>query len=225
QSFGLQAGDRLRIRTDTGVHAFQVRGFVRDAQMASSLSSATRFLVSEAAFRDLTRAGGGVPEIIVQYRLKDPSLASEFQRAYESDGALPKNGQAVTFQMIRMVNALGDGLVAVALVFVSLLLVAIAMLNLRFVIRGTLEDDVREIGAMKAIGLRSSAIARLYLAKYRVMALLACVAGGGLAVVATRLLTRDVQVDYAEAPPGLATVLVPVLALALVYLFVIGLCR
>ena len=225
QSFGLRAGDRLRIRTDTGVHAFQVRGFVRDAQMASSLSSATRFLVSEAAFRDLTRAGGGVPEIIVQYRLKDPSLASEFQRAYESDGALPKNGQAVTFQMIRMVNALGDGLVAVALVFVSLLLVAIAMLNLRFVIRGTLEDDVREIGAMKAIGLRSSAIARLYLAKYRVMALLACVASGGLAVVATRLLTRDVQVDYAEAPPGLATVLVPVLALALVYLFVIGLCR
>ncbi|MDF2710289.1 MAG: efflux transporter, permease protein [Nonomuraea muscovyensis] len=175
QRFALHTGDRLAIRTDNGFQDLRVQGFVRDAQMASSLSSATRFLVSGADFRELGRAGGGAPEIIVEYRLADPSLAAEFQRAYESDEALPKNGQAVTFQMIRIINAFSDGLVAVALVFVSLLLVVIALLNLRFVIRGTLEDEVREIGAMKAIGLPHKAIARLYLAKYRVMTFLACI--------------------------------------------------
>lgn len=225
QRFNLQAGDELTIRTDTGIHDLRIQGFVRDSQMASSLSSATRFLISEADFQELERAGGGAPEIIAEYRLNDPSLTSDFQRAYESDEALPKNGQVVTFQMIRMINAFSDGLVALALLFVSLLLIAIALLNLRFVIRGTLEDQVREIGAMKAIGIPNNAIAGLYLSKYSVMALLACIIGGVLAVIATNLLTRSIQVNYAEAPPSVTTILVPVLALVLVYLFVVAICR
>lgn len=225
ESFDLEVGDELRIRTDTGHHDLRIEGFVRDAQMASSLSSATRFLVSEADFAALERAGGGDPEIIAEYRLADPSDASELQRAYEADEALPKNGQAVTFQMIRMVNAFSDGLVAVALVFVSVLLIAIALLNVRFVIRGSLEDEVREIGAMKAIGLPDRSIAGLYLAKYSVMTLFACLVGGALALVATDLLTRGIQVNYAEAPTGPLTFLVPVIALTVVYLFVMALCR
>lgn len=225
QEFGLRVGDELRIRTHTGDRDLLVAGFVRDAQMASSLSSATRFLVSETDFRELEGAGGSDPEIIVEYRLTDPSSASEFQRAYEAEEALPKNGQAVTFQMIRVVNAFGDGLVAVALMFVSVLLIAIALLNVRFVIRGTLEEEVREIGAMKAVGLPDRAITGLYLARYSVMTLLACLIGGLLAVPATDLLTRGIQVNYAQAPTGALTFLVPVLALAAVHLFVIAICR
>ncbi|MFL1381738.1 FtsX-like permease family protein [Nocardiopsis protaetiae] len=225
QRFGLRVGDELGVGTDTGVHRLSVQGFVRDAQMASSLSSATRFLVSEDDHAALAAAGGGAPEIIVEYRLADPAGAADLQRAYEADPDLPANGQAVTFTMIRLLNTFSDGLVAVALVFASLLLIAISLLNLRFVIRGTLEDEVRQIGAMKAIGIPDREISRLYLAKYSVMTLLACAVGGVLAVFATGLLTRGVQVNYAQAPPGFATFLVPLLALALVFGFVIGVCR
>lgn len=225
QRFGLEAGDVLRIRTDTGVHDVTVEGFVRDSQMASSLSSATRFVVAPEDFAALTAAGGGSPEIIVEYRLTDLAKLGEFQRAYESSEALPKNGQAVTFEMIRMINAFSDGLVAIALVFVSLLLIAIALLNLRFVIRGTLEDEVRQIGAMKAIGLPDRDISGLYLTKYSVMTLVACVVGGLLAVVATNLLTRGIQANYATAPLGWTTIAVPLAALALVAVIVLGICR
>src|SRR5699024_997200 len=82
QEFDLRVGDELRVRTHAGEHELRVAGFVRDAQMASSLSSATRFLVSEADFRELEDAGGGDPETIVEYRLTDASSASEFQRVY-----------------------------------------------------------------------------------------------------------------------------------------------
>lgn len=225
QSFDLHTGDELTLQTDAGFHDLHIEGFVRDSQMASSMSSSTRFLISDADFSELENAGGGEAEIIVEYRLTDQSLASDFQRAYESEEALPKNGQAVTYQMILMINAFSDGLVAVALVFVSLLLIAIALLNVRFVIRGKLEDEVREIGAMKAIGIPNKAISRLYLAKYSVMTLAACIIGGLLAIVATGVLTQNIQANYAEAPIGIATVVVPVLALILVYLFVILICR
>lgn len=225
ERFELQVGDQLGVRTNSGTHDLRVRGFVRDAQMASSLSSATRFLVAETDLRELERAGGGASEIIVAYRLADPSLIADLQRAYESDEALPKNGQAVTFPMIRIINAVSDGLVAAALVLMSLLLVAIALLNVRFVIRGTLEDEVREIGAMKAMGIPNRTIRGLYLTKYRVMAAVACVIGGMAAVAATEVLTRSMRVNYAEAPVSGWTILVPVLALAGVYGFVVAMCR
>ncbi|MEO6866695.1 MAG: ABC transporter permease, partial [Gaiellales bacterium] len=195
QEFELQAGDELAIRTAAGSHKLTIKGFVRDSQMASSLSSATRLLVSPADFTALASAGGGDPEIIVEYRLTDPALASKLQTAYEANEALPKNGQAVTYRMIRLVNAFSDGLVAVALVFVSGLLMLIALLSLRFVIRGTLEDEVREIGVMKAIGLPDKAITGLYLSKYRIMTLLACVIGGALALIATQVPSGALATD------------------------------
>ncbi|RKS05917.1 putative ABC transport system permease protein [Nocardiopsis sp. Huas11] len=225
QEYDLRVGDELTVRTDSELRELEVQGFVRDAQMASSLSSSTRFLVAEEDRVTLEEAGGGSPEIIVEYRLTDPAASTDLQRAYESEDGLPKDGPAITYRLMLLIYALGDGLVALALAFASLVLIAIALLNLRFVIRGTLEDEVREIGAMKAIGLPHRTIAGLYLPKYRVMTLLACVIGGALAVVATRLLTRGIQVNYVEAPPSAVTVLAPVLALVFVYATVLGICR
>ena len=225
QQVALEVGDELTVGTDAGPHRLTVQGFVKDAQMAASLSPSTRFLIGEADFAALADAGGATPEIIVEYLLADPGGANDLQSAYEADDALPKNGQAVTDQQIRIINTLSDGLVAIALVFVSLLLIVIALLNLRFVIKGTLEDEVREIGAMKAIGIPNRAISGLYLAKYSVLTLVACVVGGLFAIVATALLTRSIQANYAQAPVGVWTFLVPLLALAVVYVIVVAICR
>lgn len=224
ETFGLQAGDILRVRTDDATHDLTVRGSVRDAQMASSLSSATRFVVAPDDLRELG-AHGGAPEVIVAFRLNDPGSAASLQTAYEADPRLPKNGQAVTHEMIRLVHAFSDGLVAIALALASLLLIGIAMLSLRFVIRGSLQDEVREIGGLKAIGIPDAQITRLYLAKYAVLALFACVAGGVLAVWATGMLTEDAATHYAEAAATPWTLLVPIAALGLVYALVIISCR
>lgn len=224
QAFGLRAGDTLTVSTDRGPLTFDVQGVVKDAQMAASASSATRVLVSDEDFTRL-RAAGGLPEVIVEYRLTDAGLADGLQNAYESDEALPRNGPAITGQQIRIISTFSDGLSAMALILVSLLLVVVALLSLRFVIAGTLEDEVRQIGAMKAVGLPDRAISRLYLSKYVVMTLAACVVGGALAVVATSILTQDLQASYAAAEVGVWTFLVPLSALAAVFLVVVTICR
>ncbi|MBM7411142.1 putative ABC transport system permease protein [Clavibacter michiganensis] len=224
RSFGLQEGDELRIRTGSGIEEFAIAGFVRDAQMASSLSSATRFLVSDSDFQRL-RSSGGSPEIIVEYLLSDPSQANAFQTAYESDPAMPKNGQAVTGDMIRIINAISDGLVAIALMFVSFLLIAIALLNVRFVIRGSLQDDVQQIGAMKAIGLPDKTISGLYLSKYSAMTLIACVLGGALAIPASQALTSGMRASYSTAPVTALTVVAPLVALVVVFVVVVAISR
>ncbi|WP_340538950.1 ABC transporter permease [Nocardioides sp. GXZ039] len=225
QEFDLQRGDELQLPLGEGHLSLTIEGFVRDAQMASSLSSATRFVISEADFAALEESGTGEPEVIVEYRLEPDADTSAFQRAYERDDSLPRNGQAVTYTMIRLINIFSDGLVAGALIFVSALLILIALFNLRFVIRGSLEDDVREIGALKALGIPDREISALYLNRYRWMTLAACVVGGLLALGATSLLTRSISTNYATAGTGVWRFVVPLAALALVYLVVVGSCR
>lgn len=220
QQFGLQVGDQLSVATAAD---FVVAGFVRDAQMASSMASATRFVVSEGDFAALSDAGGDA-ENIVEFRLTDVSLLGEFQRAYESNPDLPRNGQAVTEVMIRLVNMLSDGLAAIALVFASLLLVAIALLNVRFVIRGTIEDEIREIGAMRAIGLTNRVISGLYLGRYGAMTVAACLVGASLAVPAVGALTRGMRANFAEAPVTALTVIAPVAALIVLVAVVLAVC-
>ena len=56
EKFGLRVGDTLSVQTDTGPRDFTISGFVRDSQMASSLSSATRFIISPNDFTKIGRA-------------------------------------------------------------------------------------------------------------------------------------------------------------------------
>ncbi|GAA1848865.1 ABC transporter permease [Myceligenerans crystallogenes] len=225
QSLGLQPGDVLTVATDSGPFSLDVVGVVKDAQMASSANSATRVLISDQDFETLRGDSSNLPEIIVEYLLADAGGADALQAAYEADDALPKEGPAITAAQIQVINTLSDGLSAMALIFISLLLIVIALLNLRFVIKGTLEDEVREIGAMKAIGIPNRAISGLYLSKYSVMTFVACVIGGLLAIFATMFLTQNLQANYAAAPIGLWTFLVPLISLAVVFLIVVGICR
>lgn len=225
QQYGLKTGDVLTIRTGSGLHQLEVQGEVRDSQMAASLSPSSRFLIHPADFEALEQAGGAAPEIIVEYRLAAGGDENAMQTAYEGATGLPTNGQVVTGQQLRIISMISDGLVAFALVFVSLVLIAIALLNLRFVIRGTLEDEVHEIGAMKAIGIPDREISRLYLTKYSILALVGCLVGGLLAIGAANVLTQGIQTSYAQAPVGIWTFLVPLFALATVDLIVVGICR
>ncbi|WBU39349.1 FtsX-like permease family protein [Homoserinibacter sp. YIM 151385] len=101
----------------------------------------------------------------------------------------------------------------------------IAFVNLRFVIRGALEDEVREIGTLKAIGLSRRSIAGLYLAKYRLIAVVSCLIGGAVAPFTAELLLSGIQANYGSSPAGLASVIVPLAALGLVYLVITALCH
>lgn len=222
---GLDRGDSITVDTGTDRPlALQVAGQVRDAQMASSFASSTRLLVSEDDLARLQMSGGD-PEAIIEYRLQDPAMAAEFQHRYEAQAELPQNGQAVTFDVIRLLNALGDGIVAVTLMLAGLLVIGIAFVTVRFVIRGTIEDEVQQIGALRALGLDQRLISSLSLAKYRLIAATGCLLGGALTPPLLAVLLPGVLSSYGSAAFGAATVLAPLIALIAVYTMTISVCR
>ena len=63
------------------------------------------------------------------------------------------------------------------LLVVSLMLIAVSFVVLRFTITFTLSEEFREIGVMKAIGIRDIKIRGLYLVKYAALAVIGSAVG------------------------------------------------
>ncbi|PKL24604.1 MAG: ABC transporter permease [Spirochaetae bacterium HGW-Spirochaetae-3] len=174
---------------------FRVAGFLRDSQMNSPLASSKRFLVSEGDFEAL-RADGSV-EYLISFRLKDPAALGAFEAAYAESG-LPANGPTLSYPLFRLINAVSDGLLAALLTLSGALTVCISLLCVRFTLLAKIEEDYREIGVMKAIGLRLATIKRIYLAKYAAMAALGGAAGWGLSLAFRRPLLAGLKQSMGE---------------------------
>ena len=164
-------GDRVEIH---GL-PFQVAGFLRDSQMNASMISSKRFLVNEADFARVREYGK--LENLIEFRLTDPSAVSAMEAEYLSAG-LPANGPpAITYSLFKMANAIDDGIMIAILMLISALVIVVSFLCIRFTLLAKIEEDYREIGVLKAIGLKTRGIKRLYLVKYGALAGVACVAG------------------------------------------------
>lgn len=225
QQYNLEIGDRVIISEGNFYKEFIISDFARDAQMSSSMASSTRFLVSDND-QLLLKENVGREEYIIEFRLLDSKLAQEFQSLYEAPEAdMPTNGQAITYTLIKLVDAIGDGMVAVVIILVSLLLICIAMLNLRFTILATLEEEIKEIGTMKAIGIPTKDIKKLYLVKYRMLAIAGGVLGYIISIPSSNWFTRNMAVTFGRSPLTINNFIIPILAVIVVYLLVIHFCK
>ena len=141
----------------------------------------------------------GETEYLIEAYFADSSLASDYHTAYEqSEKNLPKNGQAITYTMIFLLSALTDLMMAMVFVLTGVLLIAIAVVCLRYVVLAQLEDDMREIGTMKAIGIPQKGICRLYLGKIRILMVAGCVTGYVLALLSSSLLTEHISRTFGQ---------------------------
>ncbi|MCL1963924.1 MAG: ABC transporter permease, partial [Firmicutes bacterium] len=223
QAYGLQLGDTVRIVKNDFDKEFVITAFVRDVQMNPSIVTSKRFVVSENDWEVLWGNIGEV-EYLIEFLLHDVNDVREFERIYQASG-LPSKGTAVTYSLFQVLNAITGGVVAAVIVLISLLLIAIAALCLRFTLLAVIEEDYREIGAMKAIGINSRDIRRLYMLKYIAMAGVASLAGYVLSFFVGNLFTANISLYMGAAPRTIWNGIVPALGALLVFLAVVLYCR
>lgn len=204
-------------RDGTPAATLQVAGFLRDSQMNASYASSKRLLVAQPDLDALRGALGesGTTEYLVQFRLTSPAAVSEFETAYRAAG-LESNGPTLTWSLFVLVNTLSVGITTAVLMLVTFLLVAIALLCVRFTLLTVLEQDYREIGVLKALGVRDRELRRLYHGRYVALATVGAVVGLLVSSALTPVLLRDVSLFMGPAGRTVPAVLAGVLLSALV---------
>ena len=218
QERDLAVGDEVRVHTGAGDRVFTITTFSRDSQMNPAIASSKRFLVHEQDFAGL-RESIAETEYLVEFLLVDESQVSAFASAYQSSD-MPQIGPAIDKGLFRTINSLSDGLVAGVVILMSLLLIVIAILCLRFTLLATIEEDTREIGVMKAIGISRSDIRRIYLAKYVVMGAAAVLAGYLTSLLLNQVLSANVLLYIGRASKSVLQTALPLVAASSIFLIV-----
>ncbi len=198
---------------------FIVAGFLRDSQMNSMLSSSKRFLISKNDYEDIK--GFGRMEYLIEFRLKDLASLGAFETAYATAG-LEANGPTITYPLFKMINALTDGLMIGIILLVSVLVVAIAFMCIRFTLLAKIELDYREIGVMKAIGLPVSNIKKIYLAKYAAIALAGSVIGFVCSFLFKNILLENIRLYMGESDNSSLASLFGIIGVVLVFCAIIA---
>lgn len=225
---GLEAGDPVTISLADGFSkTFTIAGFARDSIMNPAIASSKRLAVALSDLEDV-RARTGNVEHLIEFWLYDPDTqTAAFEKAY-LDSGMPKAGQMVDAATFEILTMIGDGMVAAVVILVSVLLLVVGMLCLRFSFLTAAEQDYREIGVLKAIGVAPRGVKQIYLTKYALLAAIASVLGllGGLAL--TPVLTRNIT-RYMGSVPSMWNWIVPFIAASSVFvllvLFVLVLLR
>ncbi|WP_105619069.1 ABC transporter permease [Vallitalea okinawensis] len=222
QKNGLEIGDPIFIKDKKQTLAFTITDFVRDVQMNPSMVSSKRFVVSNDDFIDIKEEFGEI-EYIIGFQLYDLNEIPSFRNAYSSSG-LPQKGMAVDYELFVALNSLTDGLVAAVIIFISFLLSLIALLCLRFTILATIEEDFKEIGVMKAIGILPKAIKRIYLSKYVFLASTATFVGFIVSIFLNQLFSRNIRLYFGVAPKGNIEKMLPLVVVCSIFIIVVAFC-
>ena len=190
--YDINLGDLVSFGTET----LTIAGFLRDSQMNSMMASSKRFLVSEEDYRRLSQLGS--EEYLIEFKLQDGSDLGAFTTAYE-DAGLPGNGPTITYPLIRMMNALSDGMMIMVILLISIGVLFISILCIRCLILTGLEKDKYEIGMMKAVGVSRKDIKGIYLSKYLLLSVVGTLVGFLIALTASVPLSSQMKALYGDS--------------------------
>lgn len=199
--------------------SFSIAGFLRDSQMNSLLASSKRFLISENDYAQLKTQAEGKLQYLIEFRLTDLSQVGSFQTAYTTEG-LEANGPTLTYSLFKMLNAISDGLMIAVILLVSLLVVIIAMMCIRFTLLAKMEDEYRDIGVMKAIGFRAASIKKIYLIPYAVMAAIGCMLGFIISYLCKGLLLQNIRLYMGEVEDSIFSLVIGLVGILIIFVLV-----
>ncbi|MDT2460475.1 ABC transporter permease [Enterococcus avium] len=198
---------------------FTVTGFLRDGTMNSQMAGSKRLLLHQKDY-DVLFSQGRL-EYIIEFRLKDPSKLNQFQAAYKKAG-LEANGPSGTHRLFKLGNALSDGVLIGILLLISVLVVLMTFMCIRFTLLAKIEEDYREIGVMKAIGLQIKDIKKIYLAKYATLSVAGSLFGYLVSLPLSYLLLKNIKLFMGESTNEGLSWLLALVGIVVVMLLIIG---
>ncbi len=175
---GVSTGDTVEVTIGDEVIKVKIAGGFKDAFLGADMMGITRMLLSDSDYNTLISddeadlLGGKI------FYIDTDDIKQLEDDMSDVNGSILFMGDK---DMVSLSYVM-DMVIAGCLLVVSVCLILIAFVVLRFTITFTLDEEYREIGVMKAIGIRNVKIRGIYLVKYLVLSLVGAVIGlsGGI---------------------------------------------
>lgn len=221
KNMGLKVGDIITVEVEGVSREFTFAGGFKDAVLGSELAGVKRFIINGEDFDEYMsdetiKTMYSAKLLYIQTADIDRTRS---QIADISDGCTFEGGRD-------MLNSayIFDMIITGLILVVSLILIIISFVVLRFTIAFTLSEEFREIGVMKAIGVRNIKIRGLYLVKYSAISVAGAAAGLVLSYPFGKMLmglsTDSIIID--SSSNAFVNIICAVLVAAVILLFCLG---
>ena len=171
----IDVGGKFIITTKDGwKKEYIVEGWFKDAFLGSEMMGTKRLLLSDNDFKELHENSGLPKGSIFSVECNDTKGFKEGFNNAEFNIVFSCDRQTIVFTYIM------DMIIAAVLLVVSIFLIVISVIMLRFIIVFNLNEDFRTIGIMKAIGIKNPGIRRMYTAKFLVISVVGAILGCAL---------------------------------------------
>ncbi|AXI08111.1 peptide ABC transporter permease [Oceanobacillus zhaokaii] len=224
QQYDLKIGDAITVKGGEYEIEFVISDYARDYEMNASLTSSKRFVINQNDYDEMLEMQAGELEYLIEFKLNENGDSAVVQNAYNEAG-LPANGPILEGKIFMMFNAMSDMAVAIVIIFISILLIVIASLCIRLTFLATIDEDIREIGVMKAMGISKKDIKKVYLNKYRVISVAAGIIGYLFSFTAVNLLNGNMRLYISSDLSGNLKYVLSLIAPLLVYFMIVLYCK
>ncbi|MBQ8928388.1 MAG: ABC transporter permease [Oscillospiraceae bacterium] len=188
QGVSFEKGDLLTITIGEDAFTFRFNGVYKTAAQDTANASSPHVILHSADWDKLDSALGDLSFIKEKKAyVKTDDVDAVTAAAGDAEGV-----SVYTRDFLKSFF-LYDMITAYILLAACVLLVGAAFVTLRFAIGFTIAEEFREIGVMKAVGIRSGAIRRLYLTKYAAIAVIGSVIGYAGSIPLSRYLLDSVS--------------------------------
>lgn len=217
-AIGVDVGDKLTIELNGVSREFVLKDKIKDALFGSNQMSFTRYIISEEDFNDFLSEEntqvyyGGT--LVYLY-------SSDVETVITQIKMLTDNSILTMDRAFMEFTYIFDMMVVGILLVVSMILIIIAFVVLRFTISFTLSEEFREIGVMKAIGIGNFKIRALYLVKYMGLSIIGAAIGLALSFPFGEMLINvsSQTIIIGNQNPILVNILCAVLVIVVILLF------
>ncbi|MDM5226016.1 ABC transporter permease [Cytobacillus sp. NJ13] len=224
EEYDLKIGDTITVETEGYQKEFTISDYARDYEMNSSLTSSKRFVINQADYDEMVEKQVGELEYLIEFKLNENGDSQGLQTAYMEAG-LPVNGPAIGGMVFLLFNAMSDAAVVMVIILISILLIIIASLCIRLTFLATIDEDLREIGVMNAIGISKKDIKKVYMNKYRVMSAAAGIIGYLLSFALVNLFNGNMRLYISSDLSGNLKYVLSLIAPLLVYFMIVIYCK
>lgn len=204
--------DRIKVGSVLNIAGkdFIVKGRVRDSQMNSPLASSKRFLVNSRDLKVLEDKG--VKEYLIGFRLKDDTKVGELQKDYSLNN-LPSNGPSITYKLFKLMNSITEGSGVLISLFTSIIALIISLLAMNLIVKAQIMEDIKEIGMMKALGLKQKNISSIYRYQYGLIALPSLIMGFILAFLSEDIYLNSIRDSFGTNDKKMEIILLSIVPL------------
>lgn len=183
----LKSGDKITIIKGNFSISFTLVGNVKDATLGSPMMGTKRMIITENDYNKLKE--NSIFDICNLYSVCSSNVEN-LKKDFNNSGinfifACDKQMIKTTFIM--------DMIIAAVLLIVSICLIIISLTILRFTIVFTLNEEFKEIGIMKAIGIKEFKIRSIYIIKYFAISVIGTICGLLLSIPFGQMLIDEVS--------------------------------